>query len=61
METLKGHKLSIKCHIKCINIDGKKCDNIEDICNNLNNHFSSVAERIIKNYNLNAFTSTILK
>jgi hypothetical protein len=22
-----------KCHIKCINIDGKKCD-IEDICNN---------------------------
>ena len=31
-----------KCHIKCINIDGKKCDNIEDICNNFNNHFSSV-------------------
>ena len=37
-----------KCHIKCITIDGKKCDNIEDICNNFNNHFSSVAERIIK-------------
>ena len=31
-----------KCHIKCINIDGKKCDNIEDICNNFNNHFPSV-------------------
>ena len=38
-----------KCHIKCINIDGKKCDHIEDICNNFNNHFSSVAERIINN------------
>jgi hypothetical protein len=24
-----------KCHIKCIDIDGKKCDNIEDICNNV--------------------------
>jgi hypothetical protein len=33
-----------ECHIKCITIDGKKCDNIEDICNNFNNHFSSVAE-----------------
>jgi hypothetical protein len=32
-----------------INIDGKKCDHIEDICNNFNNHFSSVAERIINN------------
>jgi hypothetical protein len=37
-----------KCHIKCIDIDGKKCDNIEDICNNSNHHYSSVAERIIK-------------
>ena len=48
-----------KCHIKCINIDGKKCDNIEDICNNFNNHFSSVAEGIIKNSNLNASTEKI--
>jgi hypothetical protein len=40
-----------KCHIKYINIYGKKCDNIEDICNNSNNHFSSVAERIFKNSN----------
>ena len=45
-----------KCHIKCIDIDGKKCDNIEDICNNSNHHYSSVAERIIKNSNLNAST-----
>ena len=48
-----------KCHIKCITIDGKKCDNIEDICNNFNNHFSSVAERIIKNSNLNASTEKL--
>jgi hypothetical protein len=48
-----------KCHIKCINIDSKKCDNIEDICNNSNNHFSSVAERIIKNSYLNASTEKI--
>ena len=37
METLKDSVS--KCHIKCINIDGNKCDNIEDICNNFNNHF----------------------
>ena len=37
----------------------KKCDNIEDICSNFNNHFSSVAERIIKNSNLNASTDKI--
>ena len=48
-----------KCHIKCLTIDGKKCDNIEDICNNFNNHFSSVAERIIKNSNLNASTEKL--
>jgi hypothetical protein len=29
METLKDSVS--KCHIKCINIDGKKYDNIEDI------------------------------
>jgi RNAse (barnase) inhibitor barstar len=34
----------LKGHIKCITIDGKNCDNIDDICNNFNNHFSSVAE-----------------
>ena len=34
--------------MKCLTIDGKKRDNIEDVCNNFNNHFSSVAERIIK-------------
>jgi hypothetical protein len=48
-----------KCHIKCIDIDGKKCDNIEEICNNSNHHFSSVAERIIKNSNLNASTEKL--
>jgi hypothetical protein len=48
-----------KCHIKCININGKKCDNIEDICNHFNNHFSSVAKRIIKNSNLNASTEKL--
>ena len=37
----------------------KKCDNIEDICSNFNNHFSSVAERIIKNSNLNASTEKL--
>ena len=45
--------------MKCIDIDGKKCDNIEDICNNYNHHFSSVAERIIKNSNLNASTEKL--
>jgi hypothetical protein len=53
---LKDINSASKCHIKCITIDGKKCDNIEDICNNFNNHLSSVAERIIKNSNLNAST-----
>ena len=48
-----------KCHKKCIYIDSKKCDNNEDICNNSNHHFSSVAERIIKNSNLNASTEKL--
>ena len=37
----------------------KKCDNIEGICNNFNSHFWSVAERIIKNPNLNASTEKL--
>jgi hypothetical protein len=48
-----------KCNIKCTNSDGKQCDNIEDICNNFINHFWSVAERIIKNPNLNASTEKL--
>ena len=44
---LKDINAVSKCPIQCINIDGNKCDNIEDICNNFNNHFSSVTERII--------------
>jgi hypothetical protein len=31
-----------KCHIKCINIDGKKCDNIEDVCNNFNRYLNRI-------------------
>jgi hypothetical protein len=43
---LKDINAVSKCPIQCINIDGNKCDNIEDICNNFNNPFSSVTERI---------------
>jgi hypothetical protein len=34
---LKNINSVSKCHIKCLTIEGKKCDNIEDICNNFNN------------------------
>ena len=59
MKTLKGHNLSIKMSYKMYRYWWEKCDNIEDICNNFNNHFSSVAERIIKNSNLNASTEKL--
>jgi hypothetical protein len=59
MKTLKGHNLSIKMSYEMYRYWWEKCDNIEDICNNFNNHFSSVAERIIKNSNLNASTEKL--
>jgi hypothetical protein len=41
VKKLKNKRFRPLADLKCITIDGKKCDNIEDICNNFNNHFSS--------------------
>ena len=51
---LKDISSQSKSQISSINVDGQTFDNVADICEKFNDHFSSVADRIIQNPQNNA-------